>query len=95
MTRFFGQEAADDDEIRFVHQRRQVELTRAGVSELDVVHEWIGGDELEIEDARHAQQLLPDASRADHAQGAPGQADAHVVHALGPPAPAGEAVLEE
>jgi hypothetical protein len=71
-----------------------IDLARADVAQLDGVHVGVGGEQPHVERARHAQQLAADAARAHHAQRAPGQAHAHVVHPLVPPPGAREAVLQ-
>ena len=88
-------QAADHDEVRLAQQRVEVDLARTEIAQLDRIDVGIGGEELQIERAGHAQQLLADAARADHAERAAGEAHAHVVHALVPAARAREAILEE
>src|SRR5258706_12546700 len=89
------EQATDDHEVGLGEQAGEVDLARAEVSELESVHDGIGGNKLEIERLRHAQDLLTDTPRADHPERAAGEAKTHVVHPFVPASVAGELILQK
>ena len=55
LARLVVEQAADDDEVRLLHQRVEVDPARPEVAELDRIDVGVGGEELQVEGPREAE----------------------------------------